>query len=165
MVELSLPNEAFTSDKACAEFIIEINERLSKLNDISKKLKEVKAEAEEILLTRLEATGQKHFAFEDLGTFSKSSRTFVAFPTQENGGKDAAAAWLKLCYDKGIISEFVELLDVQQSRINAEPVSVIEEKVAEYNEQQRLNGSNDLIPESPFNKYEKQSLSSPRKRK
>ena len=41
-MQFSIPNEIYTSDKACGEFILNINERLSKLSAMEKMLKEAK---------------------------------------------------------------------------------------------------------------------------
>lgn len=56
-----------------------------------------------------------------------------------------------------------QLLDVQQSRLNSEPILAIEKAVEEYNQTQILNGKTDLISPSPFNKFEHISLATPRK--
>lgn len=156
-----LPAEVFASDKACGEFIVALNQRLSKLAELEKKLKAQKEEACNIMLTRLEATGQKHFAFEGLGTFSKRTSVHISFPTAENGGKEAAVKWLEEALARGIITPAM-LLDLQQARIVNEPALAIEAAVEEYNQQQILNGSDDRMPSSPFNHYEKTILSAPR---
>ena len=72
------------------------------------------------MLDRLEATGQKHFAF-DFGTFSRSTSTKMSFPTAEKGGKEAAVEWLTLCLEKGVITP-AQVSDVQQARLVTEPV-------------------------------------------
>lgn len=164
MATIEIPNEIYTSDKACGEFILSLNERLSKLSAIEKELKEAKEVAVNVMLDRLEATGQKHFAFENLGTFKKTTKVMLAFPTAENGGKETAVKWLEQALERGIITP-AQLLDVQQARLVAEPVLAIEEAVKEYNTQQALKGSSDLMPDSPFNRFEQTTLSTPRTRK
>lgn len=164
MEQLVIPQEIYQSDKACGEFILAINERLSKLSALEKRLKEAKEEACNVMLTRLEATGQKHFAFEGLGTFSKSTSVKLSFPTAENGGKEAAVEWLTLCLERGVVSP-AQLMDIQQARLVTEPVLAVEKLVEEYNANQQLNGSTDLLPPSPFNRFEMTTLSTPRTRK
>lgn len=164
MSKLEIPSAIYTSDKECGEFILAINERLSKLAAIEKELKEMKEVAVGVMLDRLEATGQKHFAFENLGTFKKTTSVKLSFPTAENGGKETAVKWLELCLAKGVITP-AQLLDLQQARLVTEPVLAIEQAVEEYNQQQQLNGSTDLLPPSPFNRFEQTTLSTPRTRK
>ena len=158
------PNDIYTSDKACGEFILSINERLSRLAAVEKELKELKELASNVMLDRLAATGQKHFAFENLGTFTKSTSVKLAFPTAENGGKEAAVIWLTECLDRGVITP-AQLLDLQQARLVTDPVLAIEQAVEDYNKQQSFNGSPDLLPASPFNRFEQTTLSTPRTRK
>lgn len=50
---IKIPQDIYTSDKACGEFIISINERLSKLAELEKQLKFMKEEAVNVMLTRL----------------------------------------------------------------------------------------------------------------
>ena len=159
-----IPQEIYTSDKACGEFILNINERLSKLSEIEKELKAAKDVAVGVMLDRLEATGQKHFAFENIGTFKKTTSVKLSFPTAENGGKEAAVKWLTECLARGVITP-AQLLDLQQARLVTEPVLAIEQAVEEYNRQQTFNGSTDLLPKSPFNRFEQTTLSTPRTRK
>lgn len=163
-MSIRIPSEIYTSDKACGEFIFELNQRLSKLSEIEKAIKEAKDVAVDVMLTRLEATGQKHFAFENLGTFKKTVSTKLSFPTAENGGKETAVKWLELCLSRGVITP-AQLLDLQQARLVTEPVLAIEQAVEAYNLQQQLNGSTDLLPPSPFNRFEQVTLSTPRTRK
>lgn len=164
MSRIEIPKEIYENDKACGEFIFEINQRLSKVAEIEKELKEAKDVAVDVMLTRLEATGQKHFAFENLGTFKKTTSTKLSFPTAENGGKETAVKWLEQCLERGVITP-AQLLDLQQARLVTEPVLVIEQAVEAYNQQQQLNGSTDLLPPSPFNRFEQVTLSTPRTRK
>lgn len=164
MFSLEIPKEIYQSDKACGEFILSINERLSKLAEIEKELKAAKEVATGVMLDRLEATGQKHFAFENLGTFKKMTSVKLSFPTAENGGKEAAVIWLTQCLERGVITP-AQLLDLQQARLVTEPVLAIEQAVEEYNRQQIFNGSTDLLPPSPFNRFEQTTLSTPRTRK
>lgn len=161
---IEIPHEIYTSDKACGEFIFDINQRLARLAEVEKELKAVKEIACNTLLDRLEATGQKHFAFEGLGTFSKSTSTKLSFPTAENGGKETAVRWLEQCLERGVITP-AQLLDLQQARLVTEPVLAIERAVEQYNQQQTLNGSTDLLPPSPFHRYEQTTLSTPRTRR
>lgn len=161
---IDIPPEIYTSDKACGEFIFELNQRLAKLSEIEKAVKEAKDIATQTMLDRLEATGQKHFAFEGLGTFKKSTSVKLSFPTAENGGKETAVKWLEQCLARGVITP-AQLLDLQQARLVTEPVLAIEQAVADYNQQQILNGSTDLLPESPFNRFEQTTLSTPRTRR
>lgn len=161
---LEIPQEIYQSDKACGEFILSINERLSKLADVERALKEAKDVAVGVMLDRLEATGQKHFAFENLGTFKKTTSVKLSFPTAGNGGKEAAVVWLTQCLERGVITP-AQLLDLQQARLVTDPVLSIEQAVEEYNQQQTLNGSTDLLPPSPFNRFEQITLSTPRTRK
>lgn len=161
---LEIPQEIYTSDKACGEFVFEMNQRLAKIAEIEKVVKEAKEIATNVMLDRLEATGLKNFAFEGLGTFKKTTSVKLSFPTVENGGKETAVKWLELCLGRGVITP-AQLLDLQHARLVTEPVLAIEQAVAEYNQQQTLNGSADLLPPSPFNRFEQTTLSTPRTRK
>ena len=116
------------------------------------------------MLDRLEATGMKHFAFDGLGTFKKATSVKLSFPTAENSGKETAVKWLEMCLERGVITP-AQLLDLQQARLVTEPVLAIEQAVEEYNQRQALNGSTDLLPPSPFNRFEQTTLSTPRTRK
>lgn len=165
MTILEIPQEIYTSDKACGEYILALNERKSKLAELDKIITENLNTAKEIMLDRLEATGMKHMAFENLGTFKKTTKTYVSFPTAENGGKEAAVEWLTLALERGVITP-AQLLDLQQARIVSEPALAIEETVEEYNRQQAINGAVDkLMPPSPFNHFTQSTLSTPRTRK
>ena len=156
-----LPKEVFESDKACGEYIIRCNELLSQLSAKEKQVRELREEACDVMLARLEATGQKHFAFDGLGTFSKRTSDKISFPTAENGGKEAAVKWLEEALARGIITPAM-LLDLQQARIVNDPAIAIEDAVAEYNRVQTLNGSTDLMPDSPFNHFKQTVLVAPR---
>lgn len=48
----------------CGEFIFEMNQRLAKIAELEKVVKEAKEIATNVMLDRLEATGLKNFAFE-----------------------------------------------------------------------------------------------------
>lgn len=163
-MSIKIPQAIYENDRMCGEFIFELNQRLSKLEELKKQITEAKDTAVDVMLTRLEATGQKHFAFENLGTFKKTISTKLSFPTAENGGKEAAVKWLEQCLERGIITP-AELLDLQQARLVNESVLAVEQAVEEYNQQQQLNGSTDLLPPSPFNRFEQVTLNTPRKRK
>lgn len=165
VTKVEVPKAIYQDDKACAEFIVDINERLAQLSTIEKALKEAKDVAVNVMLERLEITGQKHFAY-DFGTFSKTIKTQLAFPSAEKGGKDAAVEWLDECVERGIIDTH-DLMSVQQARVSAEPLLAIEALVAEYNETEALKNPDSFVPvpPSPFNRYEQVTLSTPRKRK
>lgn len=162
MSDIPLPEAVYASDKACGEFILSCNELLAKLSAEEKRLKAAKEAACNVMLDRLAATGQKHFAF-DFGTFSQSKSVKLAFPTAENGGKEAAVKWLTLLLEKDIITP-AQLLDLQQARLVTEPVLAIEEAAEAYNRTAELNGQPPLPP-SPFNRFEQTTLSTPRTRK
>lgn len=161
---LQIPQEIYSNPRECGEFIFSINERLTKLTEIEKELKEAKEIASKAMLEMLAVSGQKNFNFENLGIFKKTTSTKLAFPTAENGGKETAVQWLTLCLERGVISP-AQLLDVQQARLVNDPVIAIEEAVEAYNKQQQLQGNTDLIPPSPFHRYEQVTLSTPRTRK
>lgn len=161
---IEIPKEIYTYDKACGEFIFLINQRLAKLREIEAELNAAKKLASEAMLDRLSALGQKHFAFEGLGTFKKQTTIRVSGPTAEEGGREAIADWLTVCLERGVIIP-AQLLDIQQARYNADPVLAIEQAVGEYNQRQKLNGNADLIPPSPFKRVEQTTLSTPHKRK
>lgn len=164
MATIPVPSDIYTSDRACGEFILSLNERLSKLEGIQKELKAAKEVAVGVMLDRLEATGQKHFAFEGLGTFKKTVSDKISFPKSEDGGKEAAVVWLTQCLERGVITP-AQLLDLQQARVVSEPALAIEKAVEAYNQQQQLNGSSDLLPPSPFHHFRQTTLSTPRTRK
>lgn len=163
-MEIKIPQNARTDMKALGEFIIRLNEEKAKVALIDKSIEVALKEAKELMLENLEQSGQKHFAFEGLGTFSKSTKTQCSFPTEEMGGRTAAVNWLMLCVERGII-DIPQLLYIQQARLVPESVMIVEQAVAEYNQQQMEAGNWDLIPESPFSKYEVKTLSAPRSRK
>ena len=161
---IGIPQNIYTDDKACGEFIIEINERLSKLAEAEKALKEAKEVATNLMLTRLEATGLKHFAF-DFGTFARRTKTQISFPTAEKGGKEKAVEWLSQVLERGLI-DLEDLMNIQQARVVSDTVLALEEIVQRYNTEQAMVNPNFVpLPESPFNKYEQVTLSTPRKRK
>ena len=163
-IKLQIPKEIYESDKACGEFLVDCNEQLAKIAAAEKAIKEAKEVATKVMLERLELTGMKNFAF-DFGTFSKTTRVHVSFPTAEDGGKDAATEWLQECFERSII-DLADVLNVQQARVSAEPVLAIEQAVKEYNEKHALMDPNFVpIKDSPFNHYEQTTLSTPRKRK
>lgn len=163
-MSLQIPEVIYKDDKACGEFLFEINQRISKLEEIQKQLRDIKIEVSNYMLDRLAATGQKNFHFENLGIFKRNVSTKISFPTAERGGREEAVKWLELCMARGIITP-TQLLDLQQSRLAIDPVLALEKAVEEYNLQQQINGTDDLIPESPFNHYEYVTLSVPRTRK
>lgn len=163
-MNISIPERVYKDDRACGEFLFEINRRISKLEEIQKQLRDLKTEVSKHMLDRLSATGQKNFHFENLGMFSRKVSTKVSFPSAERGGHEAAVDWLTMCMERQLISP-TQLLSLQQSRLVADAVLNLEQTVADYNMQQKLKGSTDLIPESPFNHYEQVTLSVPRTRK
>lgn len=156
--ELKVPDVVFDSDKALGAFIIHINEVRSTIAEAEKATKQLLDEAQEIMLKRLDATGLKNFAFEDLGTFSKRTSTKYSMPP---GGKSELAEYVDLLLDKGIIESTAEVLDLQQSRLSGEPVEALYQAIEAYNEE---CPSDDKLPEPPFKKYEHISLSAPKKR-
>lgn len=116
------------------------------------------------MLDRLgEQQAWKTLHLRGLGTFKKTTSVKLSFPTAENGGKETAVKWLELCLGRGVVTP-AQLLDLQQTRLVTEPVLAIEQAVAEYNQQQTLNGGADLLPPSPFHRFEQTTLSTPRKR-
>ena len=57
-------------------------------------------------------------------------------------------------------------MNVQQARVVSDTVLSLEETVQRYNTEQAMVNPNFVpLPESPFNKYEQVTLSTPRKRK
>lgn len=163
MCEIEIPQEIYKDDRTCAEFIIELNKRISKLSVLEKAIKEAKDIASNVLLTRLEATGQKHFAYEDLGTFSKRVSTKLSLTKEVGHSKEDAIEWLEKCREKGIITG-KQAFDIFQARVSEEPVLAIEEAVEEYNRTQLLKPKDqqDLIPPSPFKRFEQIILITPR---
>lgn len=163
MCELPIPPEIYHNDRACAQFITELNKRLAKLAMIEKALKSAKDEASNVLLTRLEATGQKHLAYEDLGTFSKRTSVKLSLTKDAGHSKEDAVEWLELCRAKGIITT-KQAFDIFQARVSEEPVVAIETAVEEYNKAQQLKPKDqqDLIPPSPFKRFEQTILVTPR---
>lgn len=163
-IKIPIPPEIYTSDKACGEFIISLNEQQAKLTAVENAIKEAKDVACEVMLQRLEITGQKHFAF-DFGTFSKTTTTQLSFPTADDGGKAKAVEWLQLLLDKGVI-DLHDVLNVQQSRISVEATLALEQLARDYNDEHgQFDPDFKKLPDSPFNRYEKTTLKSPRKRK
>lgn len=164
MEKMEIPQEIYNSDKACAEFLLSLNQRLSRLAEIERALKEAKETASDVMLSRLCATGQKHFAFEGIGTFSKSEREIVEFPSAENGGSEAATAWLKELLEKGVITPEI-MLDSRQSRLSTQTVVAIEAAAEAWNRERIANNLGGEVPKSPFNRFKKIVLSTPRTRK
>ena len=130
--QLEIPSEIYEDDKKCAEFILHINEQLSKVAEAKKMLKEAKAVAETQMIARLDATGMKHFAFADLGTFSRRASTKVDFPSDEQGGRAVADEWLLALIKNGII-DTQAILYLQQARLVEGGVLAIEEKACNHN--------------------------------
>ena len=128
---IDIPADIYTDDKACGEFIVSLNERLSQVSIIEKALRAAKDEASNVMLERLSLTGQKHFAF-DFGTFAKTTKTRVSFPTAENGGREAAVRWVEELLERGLI-DMTDVLNIQQARISDDTLLAIEEQVKEYN--------------------------------
>lgn len=156
--ELTIPPEIYESDKACGEFIVTLNESLAYIAAMEKLFRAAKDVASNVMLERLEVTGQKHFAF-DFGTFSPRVSDNVGFPKEEDGGKQKAFDWLKELVERDII-DFRTVLDVQQSRLVKDTVAAVEELAAKYNE----DNPDSPVPESPFNHFVETKLSSPQKR-
>lgn len=151
----------FELEKDCGAYIVMINETLAELSDKEKKLKKLKELACNFLLDRLNVSGQKNYNFTGIGTFAVRRTTQVSFPTEDNGGKQAAVNWLISAVKAGVITEDL-LLSVQQSRLNKDVVLYIEQLVDEYNEDKP---DSEKLPRSPFTHYDKEDLSTPRKLK
>lgn len=156
--ELTIPPEIYQSEKACGEFIITLNESLAYIGAMDKLFRAAKEVASQVMLERLEVTGQKHFAF-DFGTFSPRISDNVGFPTEAAGGKQKAFEWLKDLVERDII-DLRTVLDLQQSRLVKDTVSAVEELAAKYNE----DNPDNPVAESPFNHFVETKLSSPQKR-
>ena len=156
--ELTIPQEIYQSEKACGEFIITLNESLAYISAMDKLFRAAKETASQVMLERLEVTGQKHFAF-DFGTFSPRVSDNVGFPTEAAGGKQKAFEWLKDLVERDII-DLRTVLDLQQSRLVKDTVSAVEELAAKYNE----DNPDNPVAESPFNHFVETKLSSPQKR-
>lgn len=156
--ELTIPPEIYQSEKACGEFIITLNESLAYIGAMDKLFRAAKEVASQVMLERLEVTGQKHFAF-DFGTFSPRVSDNVGFPTEAAGGKQKAFEWLKDLVERDII-DLRTVLDLQQSRLVKDTVSAVEELAAKYNE----DNPDNPVAESPFNHFVETKLSSPQKR-
>lgn len=157
-ITLPIPDVIYTSDKACAEYIVGLNERLAKISEIEKAVKEAKEIACNHLLNRLELSGLKNFNFEGIGQFKKSSTLHKSFPSVEDGGKPIAVAWLEKAYNAGAIS-FSDVMNVQQSRLSNDAVVSLEQVITEWNEE----NPNQSIGDSPFGEFEKVTLTTPRK--
>lgn len=156
-MQIKVPDGIKNNPRALAEFVLGIKTRRMKIEEAAKELKAAEVEATGFMLQMLSATGQKHYAFEDIGTFTRKTKVMIGFPIAENGGKTAAVAWLSQCLERGVIG-LEDLLEVQQSRVKTDTVQNIEEAVANYN----MANPHDPIPDSPFNHYEEETLSSPR---
>nr|DAE07585.1 MAG TPA: hypothetical protein [Podoviridae sp. ctnCN2] len=151
--QIEIPQEIYSSDKACAEFIVRINEQLGKLSDWEKMLKTAKATAEEHLLSRMDAEGAKHFAFDGVGTFARRQSVKCSFPTEEAGGREAAGAWLdRLLADSIITTQHV--LYAQQARLVPDSVLAVERLACEHNWKVLLNAA--LISADELNKQQQQ---------
>lgn len=149
-----IPEEAYESPVKLGQFIAQMRERRKRASDMEKAIKATLDEAEGNMLDLLASSGQRHFAFEDLGTFAKSTTQYVSFPNNEDGGRQKAIDWLTRCLDAGLL-DIDELMTIQQARVSKEPVLALEEAVAEYNQR----NPNNPLPESPFRKGERVSLS------
>ena len=152
--KFDIPEEVYASPLALGKYIAALRERRDYANAMVKAIKATLDQAEFAMLDVLAASGQTHFAFEELGRFAKTSSSSVSFPSAEDGGRDAALRWLKECMDAELI-DFNELMSIQQARVSKEPVLALEEAVLAYN----TKHPNDPLPESPFSKYTKTSLS------
>lgn len=156
--KFDIPSEAYETPLKLGRYIAELRERKDYITAMDKAVKATLAQAEFAMIDMLAASGQTHFAFEELGRFAKTSSDSVSFPTAEAGGRDAALRWLKECMDAGLL-EFDELMSIQQARVSKEPVLALEEAVEKYNKE---NPGKEL-PDSPFSKYTRTSLSFTRK--
>lgn len=152
--KFDIPDDVYDSPLKLGKYIAELRERKDYATAVLKAIKATQDQAEYAMMDILAASGQSHFAFEDLGRFAKTSSETVSFPTAEDGGRDAALRWLKECMDVGLI-KFDELMSIQQARVSKEPVLALEEAVAKYN----LANPDSPLPDSPFSKYTRTSLS------
>lgn len=151
--QIEIPQEIYSSDKTCAEFIVRINEQLGKLSDWEKMLKAAKATAETHLLSRMDAEGAKHFAFDGVGTFSRRQSIKCSFPSEEAGGREAAGAWLDRLLADGIITT-QHVLYAQQARLVPDSVLAVERLACEHNWKVLLNAA--LISADELNKQQQQ---------
>lgn len=152
--KFDIPDEVYESPLKLGEYIAAMRDRKDYANDMLKAIKRTLDEAEFAMIDLLAASGQTHFAFEELGRFAKTSTSSISFPTAEDGGREAALRWLKGCMEVGLIN-FDELMSIQQARVSKEPVLALEEAVIAYNTANPKNA----LPESPFSKYTRTSLS------
>ena len=152
--KFDIPDEVYESPLKLGEYIAAMRDRKDYATDMLNSIKRTLADAEYAMIDLLAASGQTHFAFEELGRFAKTSTSSISFPTAEDGGREAALRWLKGCMEVGLIN-FDELMSIQQARVSKEPVLALEEAVIAYN----TANPDKALPESPFSKYTKTSLS------
>lgn len=138
--QIEIPQEIYSSDKACAEFIVRINEQLSKVAAWEKMLKEAKDTASMHLLARMDAEGAKHFAFDGVGTFARRTSDKCNFPSDEDGGREAAGMWIDQLLAQGIIATH-HVLYLQQKRVVTESVVEVEKLACEHNWTVLLNAA------------------------
>lgn len=159
---VALPAEVYESDLALGEYIFGLNERLAKLNHAVSVVKSLKEAASNLMLDRLAATGQKHFAFSGLGTFTRVVSKKYSFPSDEQGGREAAAAWVSACMEAGLL-DINDVFALQQARLVTDSVASAIEAAEAYNLACRTEEGK--LPPSPFGEYEQVSLRTPTKRK
>lgn len=152
--KFDIPDEVYETPLKLGEYIAAMRDRKDYANDMLKAIKRTLDEAEFAMIDLLAASGQTHFAFEELGRFAKTSTSSISFPTAEDGGREAALRWLKDCMEAGLI-DFDELMSIQQARVSKEPVLELEQAVEAYN----AANPDSALPESPFSKYTRTSLS------
>lgn len=149
-----IPDEVYETPLKLGTYIAELRARKDYATSMLNAIKRTLAEAEYAMMDVLAASGQTHFSFEDLGRFAKTTSDSVSFPSDEDGGRAAALRWLKECMEVGLI-DFDELMTIQQARVSKEPVLALEDAVIKYN----AANPDSKLPESPFSKYTKTSLS------
>lgn len=152
--KFDIPDEAYETPLKLGKYIAELRERKDYVTAMDKAVKATLAQAELAMIDMLAASGQTHFSFAELGRFAKTSSDSISFPNADAGGRDAALRWLKECMDANLL-DFDELMSIQQARVSKEPVLALEEAVEKYN---KANPGKEL-PESPFSKYTRTSLS------
>lgn len=152
--KFDIPEEAYETPLKLGKYIAELRERKDYVIAVEKAVKATLEQAEFAMMDMLAASGQTHFSFENLGRFAKTSSDSVSFPSANDGGRDAAMRWLKECMDAGLLG-FDELMSIQQARVSKEPVLALEEAVEKHN---KANPGK-KIPDSPFAKYTRTSLS------
>jgi hypothetical protein len=115
---------ASSTRRTLAERLVHIRTYLTKLGKIEKTLDGVKQEYDRTLLRLMEISGEKHFAFADLGTFTASNREYYSYDNEEGAestGQEKMLSWLDGEYQAARL-KLADILALRQDRLSTSAV-------------------------------------------